>query len=250
MHDWTRVSAGTFHAFHNSWISELQKALNGGVLPPPYYALGEQRATDVIPDVLALHDLGSGEATQTDLVDNDADLGLIAVADAPPRVRLTLESPENLVFYLERQRSLVIRHSSGDRIVALIEIVSPANKHSRVTVDEFIDKVIAALRERIHVLVIDPQPRGAHDPHGIHQEIWQRLLAGDYQAPDDLPLTLVSYSVDDKVTARVEETRVGKTLTEMPLFLKPQRYVLVPLEETYMQAWAGMPQRWQQVIES
>ena len=29
MHNWTRVSAGTFHDFHCSWIAELKKALEG-----------------------------------------------------------------------------------------------------------------------------------------------------------------------------------------------------------------------------
>ena len=44
MHDWTRVPAGIFHAFHNTWIGDLQKALNDHRLPPEYYALGEQRS--------------------------------------------------------------------------------------------------------------------------------------------------------------------------------------------------------------
>ena len=56
MHDWTRVSAGTYHAFHNAWITHLQEALNAGVLPKPYYAQGEQQAGDIQPDVLALHE--------------------------------------------------------------------------------------------------------------------------------------------------------------------------------------------------
>ena len=42
IHDWTRVSAGTFHAFHLSWISEIQEALNSGLLPADYYAQAEQ----------------------------------------------------------------------------------------------------------------------------------------------------------------------------------------------------------------
>ena len=55
VHAWTCVTAGTFHDFHNAWITELRNALNGGVLPAGYYALGEQRAGDVSPDVLTLH---------------------------------------------------------------------------------------------------------------------------------------------------------------------------------------------------
>jgi hypothetical protein len=33
VHDWTQVTAGTFHDFHKAWITELRNALNGGVLP-------------------------------------------------------------------------------------------------------------------------------------------------------------------------------------------------------------------------
>ena len=54
MHDWTRVEAGTFHDFHLAWIAELRKALNGGVLPPGYYVMAEQRMDNTIPDVLGL----------------------------------------------------------------------------------------------------------------------------------------------------------------------------------------------------
>lgn len=51
VHDWSRVEAGIFHSFHGAWIGELGKALNGGLLPPEYYALGEQNTGGVGPDV-------------------------------------------------------------------------------------------------------------------------------------------------------------------------------------------------------
>ena len=44
IHDWSRVSAGTFHAFHVAWLGHIQEALNTGVLPPDYYAMAEQIA--------------------------------------------------------------------------------------------------------------------------------------------------------------------------------------------------------------
>jgi hypothetical protein len=31
IHDWTRVDAGLFHAFHQMWIITLSRALNSGV---------------------------------------------------------------------------------------------------------------------------------------------------------------------------------------------------------------------------
>jgi hypothetical protein len=48
--------------------------------------------------------------------------------------------------------------------------------------------------------------------------------------------------------AYVEPTAVGLPLTEMPLFLTKTHYIRTPLEKTYMQAWAGVPERWRRVI--
>lgn len=41
IHDWARVDAGLFHAFHQSWIVSLCNALNAGALPVDYFALPE-----------------------------------------------------------------------------------------------------------------------------------------------------------------------------------------------------------------
>ncbi len=54
IHDWTRVSAGTFHALHVAWLGELQGTLNDGVLPDGFHAMAEQVAADVAPNVLTL----------------------------------------------------------------------------------------------------------------------------------------------------------------------------------------------------
>ena len=54
IHDWTRVDAGIFHDFHNAWLTEIRNVLNNGALPEGYYALTEQHAGRIIPDVLAL----------------------------------------------------------------------------------------------------------------------------------------------------------------------------------------------------
>src|SRR5207244_11703001 len=62
VHDWTRVEAGIFHDFHHAWIEEIKRALNNGVLPDDYYALAEQFAAGLGPDVLTLQGSGDGEA--------------------------------------------------------------------------------------------------------------------------------------------------------------------------------------------
>jgi hypothetical protein len=246
MHDWTRVGAGTYHDFHNSWITHLKEALNSGILPKPYYAQGEQRAGDIQPDVLALH-ASSGD--DDGLGNPDRDDGMVAVAEAPPQVQLAQEADEEAVFYLAKRRTLVIRHASGDAIVALAEIVSPANKHTQNAVDDFVDKVMAALNEGIHVLVIDPFPPGKYDPHGMHAAVWQELHETIVDLPADRRLSLVSYCAKAQIKAYIEPLCVGDPLIEMPLFLSKTHYIRMPLEPTYMQAWRGVPERWRRVVE-
>jgi hypothetical protein len=239
-HDWTRVSAGTFHDFHCTWIPEIKKRLNRGLLPADYYAQVEQVAEGVTADVLTLRaepppgaQPGGGTA--------------VAVAAAPPRVRYTssLESDA----YAARARGVVIRHSSDDQIVAIIEVLSPGNKASRYAFETFIKKAAAVLAHGHHLLLIDLFPRGPRDPEGVHGALWASLGDESYTAPEDKPLTLASYSVGAKTTSYVEPLAVGDPLAAMPLFLTPDSYVSVPLEETYRVAYEEVPWRWRQVLE-
>jgi hypothetical protein len=251
VHDWTRVSAGTFHAFHNAWITHLQEALNGYVLPNGYYALGEQRSGDIGPDVLTLHTDISGNAASDDApLPQPHGPRVLAVAEHPPNVSLALEASRDTAFYLAKRRTLVIYHSTGDRIVALIEIVSPGNKHSQRTSEAFLDKAMAALNEGYHLLVIDLFPPARYDPEGINGLIWEYLNAERWQAPTDRQLSCASYCAKSPVTAYIEPLAVGMRLTDMPLFLTPEHYVNVPLEGTYMAAWQGIPERWRRVIDA
>lgn len=55
IHDWTRVGAGTFHAFHTRWVTHLSDDLNKGLLPSGYYSDPEQHVGRRIADVLTLH---------------------------------------------------------------------------------------------------------------------------------------------------------------------------------------------------
>lgn len=247
VHDWTRVSAGTFHAFHNAWISHLQEALNNGVLPQGYYALGEQRAGDVGPDLLTLRTPDAAVDTAT----HEDEVGGVMLAESPPKVAIVDETDADAAFYLAKQRTLVVYHASGDRIVALVEIVSPANKRGPQNVERFVNKALSALAQGYHLLLIDLFPPGPADPHGMHAEVWDAAFGlTPYEPPPARPLTLASYCAGTPIRSYVEPRGFGETLTDMPLFVSPVRYVNVPLETTYTAAWRGMPQRWRQVLET
>jgi sugar phosphate isomerase/epimerase len=140
---------------------------------------------------------------------------------------------------------------TGHRLVALLEILSPANKDRKEHLQAFAEKVASALDLGVHVLVVDLFPPGPHDPQGIHGVIRHELdLSEDlYDLPSDEPFTLVSYAAETGVEVYLEHLAPGAILPDMPLFIRPDRYVDVPLESTYQAAYSGMPQFWRNVLE-
>jgi hypothetical protein len=240
LHDWTRVDAGIYHGFHIAWIAAIRGQLNGGLLPPEYYADAEQVVRPREADVLVLREPASlfGPA-------NGA--GGVAVAQSEPRTRLR-QVMRRVPPLFPKQRRVVVRHVSGDRVVALIELVSPANKDRPGSVADFVRKVTESLWNGVHVLVLDPFPPGDADPTGIPGAVAEAHYDDPPQLPAGEPLTFTSYSAGPEVKAFVECRAVGADLPTVPLFLTAERYIEVPLAPTYDRAWAETPARWRDVI--
>lgn len=244
IHDWTRVYAGIFHDFHLEWIRSIKHALNNGLLPPDYYALAEQTAGGLHPDVLALERKRppSPSAAANGPAESHSSSGGIAVADAPPPVRFTASAEAEV--YARKRNRIAIHDVSDDRVVSLIEIVSPGNKASRHALRAFVEKAVEFLEAGIHLLVLDLFPPGPRDPQGIHAAIWSEIIDDDFRLPPDKPLTLASYSAGYVKRAFIEPVAVADALPPMPLFLEAEVYIPVPLEATYRAAFDAVPQRW------
>ncbi|HEX5446878.1 MAG TPA: DUF4058 family protein [Pirellulales bacterium] len=241
IHDWTRVDAGIFHDFHQSWMPAIKHALNGGRLPADYYALVEQVAGGRWPDVLTLQGPVAYHPASPDTA------GGLLLAETPPQVRYRFKAEGDL--YAAKASAVVVRHVSGHHVVAVLEVVSPGNKHSRSALQQFIGKAVEMLRAGIHLVVVDLLPPGPRDPQGLHKAIWDEFLDNDFALPNDKRLTLASYAAGDLPEAFIEPVAVGSRLPDMPLFLSPETYVPVPLESTYASAWETMPAYWREVIE-
>jgi hypothetical protein len=208
VHDWTRVSADTFHDFHYSWVLEIKRALERGSLPPGYF-------------VMVAHP--GGDLSEANIARDS---------------------------YARLQRSLVIRHTSNDRIVALIEVLSAGNKSSRHALRSFLNKAVAALDNGIHLLLIDLHPPGPRDPQGIHGAVLNEIGTEEYILHSARPLTAVAYVGGAVVEAFVAHFAVGEPIPEMPLFLTRENYVRVPLEAAYAAAWDDVPPQYQQVLRA
>ena len=104
----------------------------------------------------------------------------------------------------------------------------------------------------MHLLIIDIQPPTSRDPRGIHDAIW-RDWYGEVETPgttEDKPYSLVSYVADYIPRAYFEPVGLGDALPPMPMFLTTELYVNVPLEETYLEAWRGVPKHYKRILEA
>jgi len=240
IHDWSQVDPGIFHDFHQAWTIEIRNALNGGGLPPGYFAMAEQILSGPIPDVVTLQ----RRAAPGDLPHPS---GGLAVADAPPRARfVTSAEPDP---YVRKANRIAIKHRLG-QVVAVIEVVSPGNKSSLHALRSLVEKADELLRKGINLLVVDLFPPSPRDPQGIHKAIWDEIREEPFELPPDKPLTVAAYCAGEPKTAYVEPVAVGDPLPGLPIFLDPGTYVPAPLEKTYQATWAKCPDALREAVAS
>lgn len=240
IHDWSKVDAGLFHAFHQMWTIEISNALNQGVLPSGFFALPEQIVGGPIPDVITLQRGGKP-------VDPKRNGGL-AVAEAPPKARYLFSTESEGETYAARANRITVKHRLGE-VVAVIEIVSPGNKSSTRAIRSFVEKAYDLIRQGINLLVVDLFPPSRRDLQGVHKLIWDEFQDEAFELPVDKRLTVVAYSAGELKRAYVEPVAVGDPLPSHPIFLDPATYVPAPLESTYQTTWAKCPDALKEAVE-
>src|SRR5262245_51984558 len=103
MHDWTRVTAGTYHNFHVLWLSSVTNRLNTGLLPPDFFAMAEQIVGRPETDVVTLQTRGRAKPL-------GACNGGVNVALARPKTRFVMPIPPERERYARKANRIVIRH--------------------------------------------------------------------------------------------------------------------------------------------
>ena len=237
IHDWTRVDAGLFQDFHLSWIAALSGSLNNGGLPGSHFALIERKPLPPLYDFVTLEPPKALDPLEEQA---NAEIVMNVVADPPP-TRIVRRTSSHA--YAARANRITIRDRDCE-VVAVVEIVVPGNKSDAAALRAFVERSAAFLRHGIHLLVVDLFPPTRGDPYGIHRAIWDQFAdeqSDEVAPPRERPRMLASYSAASELTAYVETRNVGDPLTDMPVFLTPEKYVSVPLEKTYQKAWNGFP---------
>ena len=170
IHDWSHVKADIFHDFHHAWISSISNSLNSSLIPSDFYAIIEPMTNHSDLEAVTFEHRGNHEEIAAG--------NTVAVALRPPRARYIMQSDAER--YIRRQSRVAIRSSEDDRIVALIEIVSPGNKSSKRALDIFVEKAADSLAEGYHLLTLDLHPPTPRDPHGLHGRIWDEIADETY----------------------------------------------------------------------
>jgi hypothetical protein len=226
IHDWTRVSAALFQSFRSAWVVAIDRALNGGALPPGYYAL-----------------LAPAAVSAAEVV---ADPGTVPFRE-PWR-----ETPaaDDMEFYRLKKSHIVVRRSSDHTAVAVVDVVSAGDRATAASVRAITDRLTGVLRHGVNVLLCDVLPPGPHDPHGLHSSIWAEVTDSDFALVADKPLAVMAYAAAPAVTAGVETLAVGDVLPDMPLALTPREHAFVALEAAYQAAWGGEPAFVRELLDS
>src|SRR5258707_7132687 len=108
IHNWSRVSDGMFHWFHQTWIVAIAQWLNKGRVPEGFYAIGEVYANEVEPVVLAVED----RPPEDGRANGRSPHGFgVAFLESPPATRFTWEAETES--YLAKKDLIAVRSARG-----------------------------------------------------------------------------------------------------------------------------------------
>lgn len=202
-----------WQGFHATWpamiVTQLQRKL-----PKHYFAEPRVRS-------------GTSAEIDTATIEDDW---------APPRPTLSAmtDLPAQDVYEV-----LVYVEKNHTRLVAAVEIVSPANKDRPEHRRAFAAKCAGLLRERVSVVIVDVVTTRTHSLYG---ELLDFIELSDPALSPEPPLL---YAVACRLTKQANEWRLetwlhnlglGLPLPTMPLWLADNLAVPLDLEESYQQS--------------
>lgn len=221
----------SWEGFHGQWPAMIVQAL-ARKLPHRYVAAPRVHSGSAIEIDVATYEQDAAEVSSPDA--NNGNGGAVATAVwAPPRPTLTIATdlPD-----LDEYEVRVYDTKRGRRLVAAVEIVSPANKDRPEHRRAFVAKCAALLQQRVSVTIIDLVTTRNFNLYGDLLE----LLDKQDPALDPEPPPL--YGAACRGTRREDAWQqefwlhvlaLGQPLPTLPLWLADNLAVPLELEECY-----------------
>ena len=225
LHDWSTQDEETFHDFRLCWASQLTAALNVDVLPDHLFARCEPVTADRSETAIERHPLA-------------VDGCLLEAAKHPPRtdVSIAFEPPK-------RPRRVAVRRRGGD-LVAAIEFASYSNLKSAARRQRFAETCMSLVAGGVHVCVLNVHALRGWTPSP------EFIVAADLSADseyeerptDAAAMTTFRSGPDGRLrNLYADHPRPGDPLRPLPCFVDARAYAPLPLEETYMRTFRGLP---------
>lgn len=212
-----------WEGIHSTWAVAIAEHLNESRLPDRYVALPQvRRGTGVEVDVATLRESSA-------VYSGAASASVSPWLPSQPAWVGEIERSDRDLFEVR-----IVDPAGGPRLVAAIELVSPANKDRPTHRQAFAGKCAGYLRQGIGLIVVDVVT-GRHE--NLQRAI-QEMLELDTVETLDSPLFAAAYRPVPRDTALrleiwSEELALGRNLPTLPLWLEPDLAVPVDLETTY-----------------
>jgi hypothetical protein len=213
-----------WESFHVTWAGAIADALNETLLPDGYFAEEHAHAGARIEiDVATFED----QAPPAN--------GAVATRTyAPPAPTVTVPTA-----FPDEFEVRVYEAEGGARLVAAVELVSPANKDREAHRRAFANKCAGYLAQGISLIVVDVvTSRQAN----LHADVLRQLGRDtDTGLPADAALYAVAYRPvvrggAELIDVWTESLAVGRDLPALPLALSAELCLPIDLEATYVAA--------------
>ncbi len=217
-----------WESFHVNWAGAIADTLNESLLPEGYFAEEHaQLGTRVEIDVATFADTGlSGRGA--------GGTATLPLAWAPPAPALVVPAA-----FPDAVEVLVFESEGGTRLVAAVELISPANKDRDGHRQAFAVKCASYLCQGVSLILIDiVTSRQAN----LHDEMMRVLGHGKaFALPSEAVLYAVAYrpivrDQHEKIEVWMSPLEIGGPLPVLPLALNAEQCLPIDLEATYTAA--------------
>jgi hypothetical protein len=223
------VDQRAWDGFHTLWASLMVLQLKR-VLPARYYAIPHTHLGTQVEIDVATYEGDSANAGAVVHGNGGVAVAAAPVVWAPPNPALTFD----VDFAGQDLFEVRVYNEQRGRLVAAVELVSPANKDRPATRQAFAIKCASYLQEGVALVVVDMVTERRDS---LHEEL-MNLLRLEEPGPGPGPLYAVAYrTAKDKEAWRMEtwptSLTIGTPLPTMPLWITADLAIPLQLEETY-----------------
>jgi hypothetical protein len=227
-----------WESFHHTWAVTMVQRLNTQVLSEDYRSEPETHIGPAIQiDVATYEDDTEHAPFGSNGSNGEGGVATAVQAYAPPSPPISGE-----VTFAEADtfEVAIYKKDGGWKLVAAVELVSPANKDRPSHRRAFTTKVASYLQQGISVVVVDVVTERAANLHAELAELLHLPDTFDWQSASGL--SAVTYRVVKVKDGEKEQERLdvwphalalGESLPTVPLWLTPVLAVPLELEATY-----------------